>query len=78
MSYIHVCTNKRAFRLSFLLPLDVSERGGVKHEGGAADGTRDSDAAVGLLLLQTTDQHPGTELMGEEVRPEVVHTEVEY
>lgn len=58
----------------FLLLFDASERGRVKHEGGAADGTRDSDTAVSLLLLQTADQHTGTQLMGEEVRPEA-HTQ---
>lgn len=64
--YTRVCVCIDLFLVSF----DVSERGRVKHEGGAADGTRGSDASVSLLLLQTSDQHPGTQLVGEEVRPE--------
>lgn len=42
--------------------------GRVEHESRAAGRTRDSEPAVGLLLLQAAHQHPGTQLVGEEVR----------
>lgn len=49
--------------------LHISERRRVKHEGNAADGTRNGEPTVPLLLLQAPDQHPGTQFMGEKVRP---------
>lgn len=54
--------------------LNVSERWGSEHESRSADRTRDWDTTVSLLLLQTADQHPGAQLLGEEVRP---HTDIQ-
>lgn len=42
--------------------------GRVEHESRAAGRARDSEPAVGLLLLQAAHQHPRTKLVGEEVR----------
>ena len=42
-------------------------RGGAEHAGVPAARARHRDPAVGLLLLQTADQHPGPQLVGEEV-----------
>lgn len=57
------------FRLSHVKnDLNVAERWRAEHEGSAADGTRDSESTVGLLLLQAAHQHTGTQLVGEEVR----------
>lgn len=65
-----------------LMLLNISERWRVEHESSAAGWARDSDTTVGLLLLQTADQHTGPQLMGEKVRPHsdihVFHIKVFY